>query len=108
MADSIDYKNAICKAIAERRLITLKYGNDFERTVEPHILGRKKNTRNDCLGAYLIGGYSESGEMNSWRSFSLAKILSLSVLEQTFEGARPGYNSEDPSMDAIYCRLEDN
>jgi hypothetical protein len=107
MAVSIDYKNAICKAIAERRLINLKYENDFDRTVEPHILGRKKNTHNDCLGAYLIGGYSESGELDSWRSYMLAKILSLSVLEQTFEGARPGYNPEDPSMGAIYCRLQD-
>jgi len=107
MADSIDYKDAICKAIAERRLITLKYENGFDRMVEPHILGRKKNTRNDCLSGYLIGGYSESGELNSWRSYMIAKILSLSVLEQTFEGARPGYNPEDPSMGSIYCRLED-
>lgn len=99
-------KDLICSAIEKRKLIRLKY--EFEpsdRIVEPHLLGRKQNGK-DTLSAWQVRGYSNSHQIPSWKNFTLNKMQTLKVLDnETFTGARPGYNRNDSTMVHIYCRL---
>jgi hypothetical protein len=93
----------ICEAIARRKLLQFSY-DDLTRIVEPHLLGRK-TSGNDVLSAYMIEGYTESDHDPYWRNYAVEKIEFMIVLDETFEGAREGYNPEDQSMEEIYCRL---
>lgn len=75
-----------------------------ERIIEPHLLG-KKTSGKDALSAWQVGGYSESDRQPPWRNYSIEEIENIIVLDQTFEGPRPGYNPNDSTMVQIYCRL---
>ena len=96
-------KNTICDAIENRKVLKIKY-EGHDRIVEPHLLGQK-TSGNDALSAWQVGGYSESDSYPPWRNYLLEKIESLVVLEESFEGSRPGYNPNDRTMGVIYCRL---
>lgn len=93
----------ICEAIEKKRLLQFSY-DDLTRIVEPHLLGRKTSGK-DALSAYLVEGYTESDREPYWRNYSVEKIDFLVMLDETFAGARTGYNSDDKTMEEIYCRL---
>lgn len=93
----------ICEAIEKKRLLQFSY-DDLTRIVEPHLLGRKTSGK-DALSAYMVDGYSESESEPYWRNFTVDEIEFLVMLEETFAGARDGYNPNDKTMEEIYCRL---
>ena len=95
--------SVICEAIEKRRLLQFSY-DDLTRIVEPHLFGRKTSGK-DALSAYMVQGYTESDHDPYWRSYSVEKMDFITMLEETFEGARPGYNPDDQTMEEIYCRL---
>ena len=93
----------ICEAIERKRLIQFSY-DDLTRIVEPHLFGRK-SSGNDVLSAYLVGGYTESDNAPYWRNYVVEEIEFVVMLDETFAGAREGFNPNDNSMETIYCRL---
>lgn len=93
----------ICEAIEKKRLLQFSY-DELTRIVEPHLFGRK-TSGNDALSAYLVGGYTESDSAPYWRSFLVEKMEFVIMLDETFSGAREGYNAKDESMVEIYCKL---
>jgi hypothetical protein len=93
----------ICEAIEKKRLLQFSY-DDLTRIVEPHLFGRK-TSGNDVLSAYLVGGYTESDNKPYWRYYTLKQMEFVIMLDDTFTGAREGFNPHDSSMDEIYCRL---
>jgi hypothetical protein len=56
----------ICNAIRERRLIRFYY-DGYQRIVQPYAYGIHKDTGNEVLRAYQVGGYSSSGDIPDWR-----------------------------------------
>jgi len=96
-------RDTICDAIQNRKLLEITY-KGHRRIVEPHLIGQK-TSGNDALSAWQVGGYSESDSYPPWRNYLLEKIESVTVLEESFSGPRPGYNPSDNTMTYIYCRL---
>jgi predicted DNA-binding transcriptional regulator YafY len=92
-------KDAICQAIAERRVIQFRY--KFKtRTVEPHMVGWGKD------GVLTLSGWQLSGGSGmAFRDFHLDKLTELYITRQTFEQPRPGYNPDDPGIPRKACRL---
>jgi len=81
----------IREAITEKKLLVFDY-DDYHRTVEPHIYGRK-NDRNGML-VYQLRGQSSTGELG-WKRMYMNKIANMKVLDEMFRGKRevPGMHS---------------
>lgn len=94
----------ICEAIEKKRLLQFSY-EDLTRIVEPHLFGRK-TSGNDVLSGYLVGGYTESDHAPYWRNYIVDEMEFVVMLDETFSGAREGYNPDDSSMQVVYCRLQ--
>ena len=93
----------ICEAIRGKNLLRFNYqGND--RIVEPHLLGQDRSG-NEILSAYLVGGFSRSADSRRWRRYFVKQMRSLTKLEEQFDHPRAGYNSSDPSVVIIRCRV---
>jgi len=93
----------IVKAIKERLLLELTY-NGFRRTVEPHAYGATK-TGYEKLTCYQVKGSHSSLKPHDWDYFDVSKIMTLTLLEDSFSGVRPGYKRDDPRMTTIYAQL---
>ena len=96
----------ICEAIRQRALLEFHYHGHL-RIVAPYCYG--VSTRNsDVLRAIQIRGSSSTG--NVVRPFgklwTVADIVGLKRLEETFEPDDPNYNPNDTAMKRIYCRIE--
>lgn len=74
----------IDQAIKSKQMVDFLY-HGYHRVGEPHILGIMNGTYQMLL--YQTGGASSSGELG-WRLFKLKDIKMLSVLKDTFKGAR--------------------
>ena len=95
-------ENQICDAIGSQNIIEFEYEGEI-RVVEPHCFGIT-TAGNLALRAYQIDGYSSSGKLG-WKLYNLAKVENLSVLNDTFEEERSGYNPDDSAMVEIICAL---
>ena len=96
-------RETICDAIAARRLLMFAYGGAV-RVVEPHLCGRT-TADHDALSAWMRSGWSRADPEGGWRMFRLDAIEDLQALPETFDGARPDFNPEDPHFVEIYCRV---
>jgi len=96
-------RSIICEAIEKKRLLQFSY-DDLTRIVEPHLFGRK-TSGNDALLGWLVEGYTESDSAPYWRNYLAENMDFVIMLDETFEGARTGYNPDDQTMTEIYCRL---
>lgn len=96
----------ICQAIAERRLLIFGYAGAV-RTVEPHLHGRT-TAGHEALSAWMSAGWSRADPEGGWRMFRLDAITDLQILPQSFAGARPGFNPDDPHFVEVFCRLGDD
>jgi hypothetical protein len=94
----------VCDAIRTRRLLRFVY-EGYERVVEPHLYGI--NTANhEMLSAYLVGGWSRTDTSAGWRNYLVREMYDVHVLAESFTGARPEYNPDDPAFRQVHCRLE--
>ena len=57
------------------------------------------------LSGYLVGGYTESDHAPYWRNYKVEEMEFVIMLDETFAGAREGFNPKDVSMEEIYCSL---
>ena len=93
----------IISAIRERKVISILY-KGHERVVEPHLVGRK-TSGNVALSAWQIRGFSESNSQPPWRNYLIKDIREVKVLDEDFNGPRPGYNPNDSTMIEIFAKL---
>jgi len=93
----------ICQAIKAKRLVQFSYDGGT-RVVEPHMVASNE-AGHYALSGWFVRGHSKSGGQG-WREYLLSDISSLSVLDETFAGARPGYNpSGGKKFPTVFCRL---
>lgn len=92
-------EHSICAAIRDRQVVQFSYKGAVRR-VEPHTLGIDSKGHTTLCGWQLSGG---SGQ--AFRDFHLDIAASLVVLDETFEGPRPGYSRDDKTLQQIICQL---
>lgn len=96
-------KKEIIEAIENKKIIEFYYDNHY-RIVEPHTFGVSKKG-NDTLSAYQIDGSSDKGSVPDWKQFTISKIESMKILNETFIQERDGYTRGDSRMISIYSEL---
>lgn len=96
--------DTICKAIRERKLLMFGYA-DVVRVVEPHAYGMS-TADHEMMSAWLLPGHSRSNPEGGWRNYLVDQIRGMQVLDQTFDGPRPGYNPDDKRLQQVFCRLQ--
>lgn len=94
----MDNQDTIINSIDRQAIITFHY-NDCRRRVEPHLLGLSTNNEL-TLCAWQIAGTGEG-----WRDFHVSKMADIQVTEESFAGAREGYNPHDSTMSRVLCQL---
>ena len=95
----------ICKSIMEKRLIRFNYEGKI-RIVQPHAYGIHKETNNEVLRAYQVGGYSTSGNIPGWRLYVVSKISNIEITDVIFENPAPKYRKNDSEMSRIFCQID--
>lgn len=99
---SLDYR--IRFAIAHRRLIEVSYQR-FARLAEPDDYGRQGGV--DRLLIYQRRGPARPGHSSiGWRLFDVAKVESLTVLDEEFQGSRGTQQQSHHNWDVVYARVE--
>jgi hypothetical protein len=95
--------NQIIESIENHKLLEFNYDGYF-RVVEPHTVGISK-TGKESLSAFQIDGDSNRGTVPCWGQFTVSKIENLIVLNDEFNGERPGYTKGDSRMDEILAEV---
>jgi hypothetical protein len=97
--------NPICEAIRRRVLLEFRY-NDRLRVVAPYCHG--VSTRgSDVLRAVQVRGESSSGSggLGFGKLWTVADMVGLRVLDESFTPDDPRYNPNDSAMTRIHCRV---
>lgn len=102
VSENRKFVNHLTKAITNKKIISFHY-NGGKRIVEPHCFGITTGG-NLSLRGYQIGGASASGKIG-WKMFDISQATNISILDETFNGPRPGYKKGDKGMSHIYCEL---
>lgn len=89
----------ISKAIEELKLIRFGYKGAL-RTVEPHSYGRQANGT-DALCAWQLSG----GSGQEFRLFRTGDVEMLQLLDENFDGPRPGYRRGDRRFVVMHAEL---
>ncbi len=94
----------ICEAIKNKSVIKFYYEGHL-RIVEPHAYGIHKDTSNEVLCAYQIGGYSSSNKAPFWRLYDVSKMTDIEITSDKCDNPRPGYKTNDSRMSIIFCQV---
>jgi len=95
--------NIYCEAIRRRALLAFQYDGK-QRVVAPYCYG--VSTRGtESLRAIQVRGGSASGGLGFGKLWSVDKIVSPVILDETFTPDDPNYNPNDSGMQEIYCRI---
>jgi hypothetical protein len=98
----------LCLAIGSKRVVRFYYGGDGipgYRIVEPHMVAynRKENL---VLSGWYLSGASESSRGPGWREYLVSSISDITILDETFQDARPGYQpSGGKTFHDVQCAL---
>jgi len=95
----------ICRAIRERRLLLVDYGQ-AQRIVQPHVYGDDL-AGDRLLSAYQLSGGSASGAARGWKSFRMDRVTDVTLGDASFHGARPEFQYNDGAFTRIICQLDD-
>lgn len=96
-------KAQLVQAVNEHRIISFVYQGG-KRIVEPHTYGIHKDTDNEVLSAFQIGGFSSSEKKTGWRLFEVGEMRSLVVSDEQYQRLRPGYKPRDSRMSRIFAK----
>jgi len=94
---------SICKAIREKRILTFMY-DGHPRVVEPHCYGLTR-TGKEAIRCYQTGGTGVKPDVTPWHLMTVAKMMNLQILEDSFSTTRPGYKRGDEHMTTIFEQL---
>lgn len=104
----------ICPAVIAKQKIRFWYSDktkDYEdfRTVEPHLIGRNRNTGFINLSAWFLPTQEQvwEGATPRFHVYCLENISKIEMLNETFKTTRRGYNPNDTTMCKIYCRTQE-
>ena len=101
-------QTALCAAIKGRNVVSFHYGGDDTpgyRKVEPHMVAYNRKGAL-ALSAWYLAGASEKNTGYGWREYLLSEIASLIILDERFEGPRPGYNPDGgKTFQNVQCAL---
>jgi len=81
--------------------LTISYKDEAgtkQYTILPHLLGKHKTTGNIILSAY-----NENDLKACRKTFLLANITRVELLDEQFEHTAPNYNAQDKRMSVIIC-----
>jgi hypothetical protein len=93
----------ICEALRRRALLEFRYDGRY-RVVAPYCHG--VSTRGvEVLRAIQIRGSSGSGGIGTGKLWTVCKMVSLRMLDETFTPDDPKYNPDDGAMKQIHCRI---
>src|SRR5262245_14367970 len=104
MADIRSTDGQIRFAIAQRRLVEFRYSGTA-RIAEPHDYGMH-NGRERLLVFQLRGPSRPGHPPNGWRLLDTAKIETLAVLDDSFQGSRGKSYSDHLQWDVVYARVK--
>lgn len=91
---------------AIRRRLELEFLYDGQpRIVRPAAHGIHKDTGNEVLRGYQVGGRSNSRTIPLWSLFLVNKIQNLVVTDRTFSTTLPGFSRKDKAMSTILAEL---
>jgi hypothetical protein len=99
-----DFDAIICRAIRERRLLLVDYG-EVRRIVQPHVYGDDQ-AGDRLLSAYQLSGGSASGASQGWKSFRMDRVTEVALGDASFRSARPEFQRNDGAFARIICQLE--
>lgn len=101
-------EQAICSAIAGRRVLQFYYTGDKVpgvRVAEPYQLGYTKK-ENLALSAYYLSGASESSTGPGWKLYRVEEMSQIVALPTQFSGQRPEYRpGTNKVLHRIVCEL---
>lgn len=103
--------SVLCPAIQSRNHIRFWYqnrsGRKEWRSVEPYLIGAFPQ-RHIQLSAWLLptAEQIQTGQQESWRSYTLKNISEVQILDTQFETMRPDYDPLGNGMKEIFCSLE--
>lgn len=86
----------IVTAIRNQQLLRIEYDPGM-RLVEPHAFGRGSSGQL-LLRVFQTEGASQSGEHKNWKLFRVDRVSSLDLMNENFDGPRPGYKKGDKVM----------
>jgi hypothetical protein len=93
----------LCHAIHAKKLISLTY-NGISHVVEPHVYGLCSKGE-ELLRCYQVEGDRISNQLNDWNLLIVSNIEKLTMLENGFISARPGYVKNDEEISFVYDQL---
>ena len=93
----------IARAIVSGHLLRFEYGGQT-RLVEPHTYGLDK-FGDRLLVAFQIGGGSNSGEPQGWKTFRESEMGNIAITATTFARPRPEYRRNDGVFACILAQL---
>ena len=93
----------ICHAIHIKKLVSLTY-EGVTRIVEPHAYGLCSEG-NEILRCYSVEENRSSILYQDWNLLPMSKVEKLTMLENGFLSARPGYVKDDKPINIIYEQL---
>lgn len=94
----------ICKAIAARRLLELRY-NGQHRLVEPYSHGFSSDGTEMLVGYQRDGG-SDSGQTEGWKAMAVDRIERLVVVDVSFIPTRQDYKAgHSKNIDDLHCEV---
>ena len=96
-------REAICRAIRERRRLTFRYGGR-RRVVEPYCHGTGTNGR-ELLRAVQVGGETGTG-FGFGKLWRLDRMSEVAVSTEPAAGDDPSYNPDDSAFSELHCRLQ--
>lgn len=94
---------AIRQAVAERRLLDIKYQRR-DRRVEPHDYGMAGGKAR--LLVYQLSATPARGGDRGWRLLDVDKIESCELLDATFPGGRGNAHPQHHKWDLVFARVK--
>jgi hypothetical protein len=103
---NILFENDLCKAIKNRLLVELRFGDDLLwRTFEPQAV-YKTTQGNFCVSGVQLKNDNEPLEPSKPHNFTISKITSIRITETHFE-FDPTFNPLNKKFSkGIICRIE--
>ena len=113
----------LCPTVKDKKLIKFWYQDESDknnkpqwRTVEPHLIGMRKNKDISKQTVQLSGWVRLNridnleeimeGKSDGWKNYKLNGITKIQLLNDVYVHARNGYNPNDSNMVEIFCRTQ--
>lgn len=113
----------LCPAVKGKKLIKFWYQDASDknnkpqwRTVEPHLIGLRRNKDLSKQTVQLSGWVKLNasdnlddimeGKSDGWKNYKLNGITKIQLLNNVYVHTRSGYNPNDSNIVEIYCRTQ--